>query len=341
MTTLKDVAKVAGVSRATVSLVCRESPLVAEKTRKKVERAMAEVGYVYNRSAANLRSSQSNTVGLIIPDIANPVYADLLTGIEDVLDPLGKVVFVADTNELFERQSRFLLRMLEMRVDGLIISTVSGTSPDVLTPYAREGVPVVQVLRMMDGAPFDYAGINNRLGSRRAAEHLLGLGHQRLAFIGSSISPSVNEERYQGFCEAVEACALLPEAMPAITCRHSYGDAALATKTLLAKPLPPTALVCFNDVIAFGATLGLYELGLVPGHDVSVIGFDDIEGAASWRPPLATMSIEARLIGRQAATFLAQRMQNHDLPVRSLVSEAVLKERESSSVPKKSGTAAP
>ena len=341
MTTLKDVAKVAGVSRATVSLVCRESPLVAEKTRKKVERAMAEVGYVYNRSAANLRSSQSNTVGLIIPDIANPVYADLLTGIENVLDPLGKVVFVADTNELFERQSRFLLRMLEMRVDGLIISTVSGTSPDVLTPYAREGVPVVQVLRMMDGAPFDYAGINNRLGSRRAAEHLLGLGHQRLAFIGSSISPSVNEERYQGFCEAVEACALLPEAMPAITCRHSYGDAALATKTLLAKPLPPTALVCFNDVIAFGATLGLYELGLVPGHDVSVIGFDDIEGAASWRPPLATMSIEARLIGRQAATFLAQRMQNHDLPVRSLVSEAVLKERESSSVPKKSGSAAP
>ena len=341
MTTLKDVAKVAGVSRATVSLVCRESPLVAEKTRQKVERAMAEVGYVYNRSAANLRSSQSNTVGLIIPDIANPVYADLLTGIEDVLDPLGKVVFVADTNELFERQSRFLLRMLEMRVDGLIISTVSGTSPDVLTPYAREGVPVVQVLRMMDGAPFDYAGINNRLGSRRAAEHLLGLGHQRLAFIGSSISPSVNEERYQGFCEAVEARGLLPEAMPAITCRHSYGDAALATKTLLAKPLPPTALVCFNDVIAFGATLGLYELGLVPGHDVSVIGFDDIEGAASWRPPLATMSIEARLIGRQAATFLAQRMQNHDLPVRSLVSEAVLKERESSSVPKKSGSAAP
>ena len=88
MTTLKDVAKVAGVSRATVSLVCRESPLVAEKTRKKVERAMAEVGYVYNRSAANLRSSQSNTVGLIIPDIANPVYADLLTGIEDVLEAI-------------------------------------------------------------------------------------------------------------------------------------------------------------------------------------------------------------------------------------------------------------
>lgn len=97
--------------------------------------------------------------------------------------------------------------------------------------------------------------------------------------------------------------------MQAITCRHSYGDAAQTAKTLLAESSAPTALVCFNDVIAFGATLGLYELGLQPGHDVSVIGFDDIEGA-SWRPPLATMSIEARLIGRHAATFLAQRMEN-------------------------------
>lgn len=225
------------------------------------------------------------------------------SGIEDVLDPLGKVVFVADTNELFERQSRFLLRMLEMRVDGLIISTVAGTSPDVLIPYVRERVPVVQVLRMMDGAPFDHAGINNRLGLRRAAEHLLDLGHRCLAFLGSSISPSVNDERYQGFCEAITARGLSPETMHTIVCRHSYGDAALATKALLAKSLPPTALVCFNDVIAFGATLGLYELGLVPGYDVSVIGFDDIEGAASWRPPLATMSIEARLIGRQSLRF--------------------------------------
>lgn len=294
---------------------------------------MAEMAYVYNRSAANLRSSHSSTVGLIIPDIANPVYADLLTGIEDVLDPLGKVIFVADTNELFDRQSRFLLRMLEMRVDGLIISTVSGTSPAVFQPYTQEGVPVVQVLRMMDGAPFDYAGINNRLGSRRAADYLLELGHERLGFIGSSVSPSVNQERYQGFCEALRGRGLAPESMQAIACRHSYGDAAQATKTLLANPFAPTALVCFNDVIAFGATLGLYELGLVPGQDVSVIGFDDIEAAASWRPPLATMSIEARLIGRHAGRLLAQRMEDRDLPVRSLVSEAILKKRPSCSPP--------
>ncbi len=295
---------------------------------------MVEVGYVYNRSAANLRSSQTNTVGLIIPDIANPVYSDLLSGVEEVLDRLGKVVFVADTNELLDRQSHFLMRMLEMRVDGLIISTVSGTSPTALSPYIRESVPVVQVLRMMDGAPLDYAGINNRLGARRATDYLLELGHKQIAFIGSSVSPSVNQERYKGFCDAFQNRGLAHESMPAVTCRHSYGAAAQAAKTVVAGSPSPTALVCFNDIIAFGATLGLYELGLVPGQDVSVIGFDDVEAAASWRPPLATMSIEARLIGKQAASLLAQRMEDHDLPVRSLVTEAVLQKRESCSPPR-------
>ena len=244
MSTLLDVARVAGVSRATVSLVCRGSPLVAKKTRLKVERAMAEVDYVYNRSAANLRSSLTNTVGLIIPDIANPIYADLLAGVEAVLEPLGKAVFIADTKESIERQSHFLTRMLEMRVDGLIISTVAGTSPDSLTPYARIGKPVVQVLRRIEGAPFDYAGINNRLGTRRATEHLLALGHTRIGFIGSAISPSVNAERYRGFCEAIVAHGLVPEAMPVTTCSHAFGAAAATTKQLVTRTPAPTGLIC-------------------------------------------------------------------------------------------------
>lgn len=335
MTTLKDVARIAGVSRATVSLVCRGSPLVADKTRQRVEQAMIDAGYVYNRSAANLRSSQTNTVGLIIPDISNPVYAELLSGLEEILDPLGKVVFVADTNELFERQSHFLQRLLEMRVDGLIISTVSGTPVSVLAPYLRENIPLVQVLRMIEGAPFDYTGINNRLGARQATDYLLQLGHQRIAFIGSLISPSVNRDRYQGFCEAVENHGLSPASMPMITCRHTYGAAAQATKTILAEDSTATGLVCFNDIIAFGATLGLYELGLSPGHDVSVIGFDNVEAACNWRPPLTTMSIEARLIGKHAATLLAQRMEQRDLPTRALFSEAKLMIRESCYPPKR------
>lgn len=333
MTTLLDVARLAGVSRATVSLVCRGSALVAAKTRQKVEQAMAELGYVYNRSAANLRSSLTNTVGLIIPDIANPVYSDLLSGIEDVLSPLGKAVFVADTNESPDRQGRFLQRMLEMRVDGLIVSTVAGTPAETLAAYARIGVPVVQAFRRIDDAPLDYAGTNNRLGARRATEHLVELGHRRIAFVGSSISPSVDAMRYEGFCEAIVAGGLDPQAMATTRCTHSFADAAMAAKTLVTGQPSATALVCFNDLIAFGATLGLYELGLSPGHDVSVIGFDDIESAAHWRPPLTTMSIEARRIGRNAGTLLAERIKEPDAPIRSLVTEAVLKRRGTSAPP--------
>jgi LacI family transcriptional regulator len=337
MTTLLDVAKVAGVSRATVSLVCRGSPLVAKKTRLKVEQAMAEVDYVYNRSAAYLRSSATNTVGLIIPNIANPIYSDLLAGVEEVLEPLGKAVFIADTKESIDRQSHFLTRMLEMRVDGLIISAVAGTPVEAFSPYQRIGVPLVQALRVNEGAPFDYAGINNRLAAHCATEHLLGLGHRCVAFIGSSISPSVNEERYRGFCEAIAAHGLDPETMPVTSCRHEFGAAAWATKTLVLKQPSPSGLICFNDLVAFGATLALYELGLTPGQDISVIGFDDIEAAASWRPPLSTMSIEAQRIGKHAATLLADRIGNADLPICTMVSEAVLKTRETSGPPKSLG----
>lgn len=333
MTTLLDVARVAGVSRATVSLVCRKSPLVAEKTRLRVERAMAEVGYVYNRSAANLRSSLSNTVGLIIPEIANPVYSDLLSGVEEVLNPLDKAVFIADTGESFERQAKILLRMLEMRVDGLIISAVAGTSPETLDAYLRIGVPVVQLMRMIKDAPFDYAGINNRKGCELATEHLLVLGHRRIGFIGSAVSPSVNHERYLGFCDAVAKHGLSAGAMPVVFCKHGFGAAALAAKTLVSKPRPPSALVCFNDLIALGATLGLYELGLVPGQDVSVVGFDGIEASENWRPPLTTMSIEARLIGQHAGSLLAQRMKDPDTPICNLVSEARLIARQTSGPP--------
>ncbi len=334
MITLLDVAKHAGVSRATVSLVCRNSPLVAKKTRQKVERAIAELGYVYNRSAANLRSSLTHTVGLIIPDIANPIYSDLLSGIEDVLNPLGKAVFIADSNESHERQSHFLQRMLEMRVDGLIVSMVAGTSSDVFEPYTRIGVPVIQVLRMIENAPFDYAGINNRHGSRTATGHLLDLGHRNIGFIGSLTSPSISHTRYLGFCDAIQDHGLSAESMPVVACRHTYASAVMATRQIMSMSPKPTALVCHNDPIAFGATLGLYELGLLPGQDVSLIGFDDVEAAASWRPPLTTMAIGAHQIGRNAGTLLVNRMKDNDLPVCIMVSEAILKKRDTTAPPK-------
>jgi LacI family transcriptional regulator len=315
MTTLKDVARVAGVSRATVSLVCRNSPLVAAKTRARVEQAMAEVGYVYNRSAANLRSSRTDTIGLVIPEIANPVYAEILQGIEKCMAPLGKQVVMASTSESLEVQDRILQRMLEMRVDGLIISAATGSAPSTFDACIRAGVPVVQVLRSVDSARLDYAGTDNRAGAGRATRHLLSLGHTRLAFLGSSVATSVSHDRYLGYCDALQEKGL--------------GDAAAAAHRLLSSANPPTALVCFNDIVAFGVTMALYERGQEPGRDVSVIGFDNIEWAENWRPALSTMSISALEIGRHAGELLSRRLQDKEEAPQRMISEATLIERRS------------
>jgi len=329
MTTLNDVAKLARVSRATVSLVCRDSPLVAEKTRQRVKEAMQACGYIYNRTAASLRSSRTNTVGLIVPEISNPIYGDILAGIEAALEPLGKLVFLASTGESLTRQNHFLQRMLEIKVDGLILSGATGTTASAVELCLAASVPVVQVLRQFDSVDLDYAGTDNPRGFQSATEHLLQLGHRRIAYLGSAVAVSVSSERENGYRRALTAAGIEPDERYVLSCPPRYNDAARAALTLLRLEAPPTAIVCFNDVIACGATLGIYELGLEPGKQVSVIGFDDIETAGSWRPALTSMSIGAREIGHDAGTLLAERIAGSRTERKVVLSEAKLVERNS------------
>lgn len=333
VSTLADVARRAGVSRATVSLVCRSSPLVADKTRLRVEEAMAAVDYVYNRGAAALRSSRSQLVGLVLPDLSNPVFAELVIGVESALDASGHHVFVAHSGESLSRQAELLQHMLEMRVDGLIISAATGTMPDALSAYHRSRTPVVQVLRRFDMDRLDYAGTENRTGVQRATEHLLALGHRRIAFLGSAVATSVNRERFEGYAHALQAANLAADPAYTVACAPHLDDAARATHSLLDLPAAPTALVCFSDVIAFGATLGLYQRGLEPGRDVSVIGFDDIPWSQNWRPALTSMAIAPRHIGHAAGLLLQRRLGDPDAVLESSISDAVLMQRASTGPP--------
>ena len=149
--TVKDIARHAGVSAATVSLVLRNSPLVAATTRAGVQSSMDSLGYVYHRAAANLRMRLTHTVGLVICEITNPFYAELAAGIDDALDQAGWVAFVANTAESPARQSRFIARMREHRVDGILLAPAEGTAADVVDELKRNGVPVVQMLRRVGG----------------------------------------------------------------------------------------------------------------------------------------------------------------------------------------------
>jgi LacI family transcriptional regulator, galactose operon repressor len=306
--TVRDIARHAGVSAATVSLVLRNSPLVAAATRAGVRSSMDSLGYVYHRPAANVRGRLTHTVGLVICEITNPFYAELAAGIDDALDQAGWVAFVANTAESPARQGRFIARMREHRVDGILLAPAEGTGADVVGELKRQGVPVVQMLRRVGRQSADYVSADFRLGMTLAAEHLIRLGHKRIAFVGGARRVSPARDRTEAF-RAILPRFGLPVG-PIVNCLPTReGGAAAAGPLFQDRRNAPTAVVCHNDLCALGVMLALADFGLAPGRDVAIIGFDDIPEGAMHRPALTTVAVGARAIGEEAARLLLRRIE--------------------------------
>src|SRR5215831_2426188 len=306
--TLKDIAHHAGVSPATVSLVLRDSPLVAKTTRAKIQGSIDALGYVYDRGAANLRTRSTQTIGLIVCEITNPFYAELTAGIDDTLDRAGWVAFLANTAESPTRQDRFIERMREQRVDGLLLSPADGTDPETIDRLHGYGMPVVQMLRRVGARDVDYVGPDFRLGMTMATEHLIGLGHKRIAYVGGGRRTLPVRDRAVGYRETMARHDLPVGRI--VNCLPTRAAGAAAVGMLLrGTASDPTAVLCYNDVCAFGVLLGLADRGLVAGRDCAVIGFDDIAEAADCRPALTTVAIGARQIGEESAKLLLRRIE--------------------------------
>jgi LacI family transcriptional regulator len=309
--TVKDIARHAGVSAATVSLVLRNSPLVAAATRAGVQSSIDSLGYVYHRAAANLRTRLTYTVGLVICEITNPFYAELAAGIDDALDQAGWVAFVANTAESPARQGRFIARMREHRVDGILLAPAEGSGAEVIDDLKRQGIPVVQMLRRVGRQSADYVSADFRLGMTLAAEHLIRLGHKRIAFVGGARRVSPARDRTEAF-RAVLPRFGLPVG-PIVNCLPTReGGAAAVGQLFREKSSAPTAVVCHNDLCALGVMLGLEDLGLKAGRDAAVVGFDNIPEGAMHRPSLTTVAIGGREIGEEAARLLLRRIKSPD-----------------------------
>jgi LacI family transcriptional regulator len=325
--TLDDVAKHAGVSRSTVSLVLRESPLVADGTRLRVRASMEALGYVYNRGAANLRASRTNTVGLLVCDISNPFFAELTAAIDDVLDAAGFSTFLVNTKESVEKQERSLQRMREQNVDGLIVCPAAGSSPDLVERLRGWNMPFIQALRYVSAQEGDYAGSDYQFGMEMITEHLIRLGHRRIALVGGNLMHSAMLDRRAGFVAAMRRHGLAPDLIIKSPLTRRAGAEAVAA--LLDRPDPPTAAIGFNDVIAFGMMLGLTHRGLEPGRDFAVAGFDDVAEAALSRPALTTVSTLPFQIGQASAELLLRRIAEPNgaserviLPTRLIIRES-------------------
>ncbi len=302
--TIIDIARAAGVSKSTVSLVLQESPLVRPVTRERVRDAIHRLGYVYHRGAANLRKNVSDVVGMVINDLTNPFFAEMTVGLEAGLQAAGLVPFLANTGESPERQAQVMRTMREHGALGYILCPAIGTDSEMLAEIEAWGMPVVTVMRRLRAGWISSVAPDNNGGAKRATEHLLALGHRRVAFLGGRVGMVVHEDRRAGWARAIEAAGLQADPELAVEATPNRDGGIVALGKVLDLPDPPTAALCFNDVVAIGVLHGLTARGMAAGRDFAVVGFDDVADAALIQPALTSVSVESRRLGERAAGIL-------------------------------------
>lgn len=301
--TIIDVARAAGVSKSTVSLVLQDSPLVRAETRELVRRAMAELGYVYNRSAANLRSASAGLVGLVINDLRNPFFTEFATSAQMALSSRGYATVIANTDEDPAIQAQVVGSMIEHGVSALVISPAYGAEAATFVPLARAGIPAIQVLRRVwpDTGRFPFASFDYAQGSRLAAEHLLAVATGPIAFAGGVAGRGVTQERMSGYLAAMAEAGRPALVLPGRASR-AFGRA--AARGLMRDHAGLGGVLCFNDLVALGLMAGLAEIGCKVGRDVRIVGFDDIEDCALTWPPLTSVHCDIAGFARQIAGAL-------------------------------------
>ena len=310
--TLTDVAEHCGVSRATVSLVLNDSPLVAAKTRDRVRQAMADLGYVYNRAAASLRTRHSDAIGVVLTNITNPYFAEFAAGLQDALTRSGTVPLLAVSGEDRDLQHRLIRSLVERNVDGIVLVPAHGTSSGELPNLL--GTPLVLLARRLNGLDVDYVGAQNRDGGYAAAEHLYSHGCRRIAFVGGFTDSSAREERAGGVEEFLDDHGLTLDSDHSVVCEPTRPQARAAATRLLTKDPHVDGIICFSDVVAFGVLDAIADLGRRVGSDVRVIGFDDVHDAGLNRPSLSSVAVPARETGRRAGQLVLERASGSSEP---------------------------
>ncbi len=330
---LKDVAQFAGVSTGTVSMVLNKNPSVAEKTRLLVQQAIEKLGYVYNRSGAQLRNRRTGVIGVSICNLANPFFAEVTVGIEEALEELGYALILGNAVESVTQQTKFLNTAREHNVEGLILMPAIGTTREMVEKVLEWQIPLVMVSRYIPGVKSDYAGTDNYAALVTATEHLLRLGHKRIAFVGANGQTTTGRDRVRGYKAAMRSAGLEIPPGYVVECEASREQGFQAVKKLFAtSEAPPTAVACFNDLLAFGVMLGLRSLGMEPGRDCSVVGVDDVLEAALWKPGLTTVAMHSQTIGQNAGKLLRKRLSPGSQPPEKVLLRPELVIRDSSSI---------
>lgn len=308
LATMKDVARLAGVSTSTVSHVINNNRFVSDSVREKVEQAIKALNYAPSALARSLKLKQTRTIGMLVTTSSNPFYAEVVRGVEDSCYERGYSLILCNTAGDEERMNRSLETLMQKRVDGLLMMCTETHLPsaDILSRYPS--VPMV----MMDWAPFEGRGDiiqeNAQLGGELATRHLIERGYKHIACITGPLDKSPAQMRLEGFHKAMADAGLPVPANYVVNGDFEFEGGFNAMNALLALATPPEAVFASNDAMAVGVYHALYQAGLRIPQDVAVMGYDDIELARYLTPPLSTVHQPKDALGQLAIDTLIYRL---------------------------------
>ena len=308
MSTIRDVARRAGVSTMTVSRVINSSGHTSPQTRARVEHAVAELGYVPNAVARHLRSKRTKTIALVLSDITNPFFTTIARGVEDVAGPKGFGVMFCNTDESESEEIDYLQMLIQRQVDGVLL-VPAGRSIEPLRLLRAHGVPVVVLDRRVASRQVDQVRTDSVAGAYRLTRHLVELGHRRIGMLTGRRTISTSIDRVAGYERALAEIGVAID--PQLVRYGGYGLAGgyrMATEVLAAEPRP-TAIFAANNFVAFGAVRALRERSLQVPDDVSLVCFDDLPEEWLIDPFLTVVDQPAYEMGRQAAVLLLERLE--------------------------------
>ena len=332
---IKDVASRAGVHPSTVSRVLNPATrsMVSDGLAQKIIRTADEMGYRRNPLASGLRTRRTFTVGVIIPDLTNPVFPPIVRGVEHTLDSQGYIAILADSGNKQRSEQALIENMTARQVDGLILAAANRKDP-LVDRCIDQGIPLVLVNRTVDKHNVTAVINDDELGIDLAVGHLAELGHRQIAYIGGPQRTSTGYARYRAFLKTAKKAGITID-RDLITNAREYSEPAGQSSfhELIKTGKHFTAVLAANDLLALGCYDALEELGMRCPEDISVTGFNDMPYVDRFVPPLTTLHIPHDELGVQAAMLLLERIQNPDTPTKQLRLEPRLVVRGSTAVP--------
>lgn len=325
---IKDVARRAGVSSATVSRVLANKPHVREEVRQRVLAAVEELGYQPSRVARSLRVQRSRIIGLIISDIQNPFFTSLVRAVEDVAYEHEYAVFLCNSDEDIQKESLYIDVMQAERVAGVVISATRETE-NPSRKLVEAGIPVVAVDRRMLDLEVDTVMVDNVGASFQLVSHLINDGHQRIGAVVGTPKATTGRERYEGYVRALEAYGLSVEPHLVRTGLPKEKLGYHFTLELLNLPEPPTALFTGNNLLTLGALRAIRERGLRIPDDLALVAFDEMDWMPLMEPSLTVVAQPTYELGRAAAELLLQRIEDHTRPPTEVILQPTLIIRQS------------